>query len=128
MPSFCLVSATKRFLGGSCQGALDLTVFALIGTGIDNDFCVQATICRYALRVVHVPVGDHDFTFESGAEVHAFHYIGLDFSRIQGLVSSHGFQRSLAERTGYASASTFTIAFSRHVGVPPARYARGEAA
>ena len=34
----------------------------------------------------------------------------------------------VAERTGYASASTFTIAFSRHVGVPPARYARGEAA
>ena len=34
----------------------------------------------------------------------------------------------VAERIGYASASTFTIAFSRHVGVPPARYARGEAA
>ena len=34
----------------------------------------------------------------------------------------------VAERAGYASASTFTIAFSRHVGVPPARYARGEAA
>lgn len=31
----------------------------------------------------------------------------------------------VAERVGYASASTFTIAFSRHVGVPPARYARG---
>lgn len=34
----------------------------------------------------------------------------------------------VAERTGYASASTFTIAFSRHVGEPPARYARGAAA
>jgi AraC-like DNA-binding protein len=31
----------------------------------------------------------------------------------------------VAERVGYASASTFTIAFSRHVGVPPARYAKG---
>jgi len=31
----------------------------------------------------------------------------------------------VAERVGYASASTFTIAFSRHVGVPPGRYARG---
>lgn len=30
----------------------------------------------------------------------------------------------VAEATGYASASTFTIAFSRHVGVPPGRYAR----
>ncbi|MBS1183582.1 MAG: AraC family transcriptional regulator [Proteobacteria bacterium] len=33
----------------------------------------------------------------------------------------------VAERVGYASASTFTIAFSRHVGTPPARFARGEA-
>lgn len=33
----------------------------------------------------------------------------------------------VAERVGYASASTFTIAFARHVGMPPARYARGEA-
>jgi len=33
----------------------------------------------------------------------------------------------VAERVGYRSASTFTIAFSRHVGLPPARYARGEA-
>ncbi len=31
----------------------------------------------------------------------------------------------VAERVGYASASTFTIAFSRHVGVPPGRYAKG---
>ncbi|WP_370677286.1 AraC family transcriptional regulator [Pleomorphomonas sp. PLEO] len=31
----------------------------------------------------------------------------------------------VAERVGYASASTFTIAFSRHVGVPPGKYARG---
>lgn len=31
----------------------------------------------------------------------------------------------VAQRVGYASASTFTIAFSRHVGVPPGKYARG---
>jgi AraC-like DNA-binding protein len=30
----------------------------------------------------------------------------------------------VAERVGYSSASTFTVAFTRHVGLPPARYAR----
>ena len=30
----------------------------------------------------------------------------------------------VAQRVGYSSASTFTIAFTRHVGLPPARYAR----
>ena len=31
----------------------------------------------------------------------------------------------VAARVGYSSASTFSVAFTRHVGVPPARYARG---
>lgn len=31
---------------------------------------------------------------------------------------------SIAERVGYGSASTFSTAFSRHVGQPPGRYAR----
>jgi AraC-like DNA-binding protein len=30
----------------------------------------------------------------------------------------------IAERVGYGSTSTFTTAFARHVGVPPARYSR----
>jgi AraC-like DNA-binding protein len=33
----------------------------------------------------------------------------------------------IAERTGYGSASTFSTAFSRHVGQPPGRYARAAA-
>lgn len=32
----------------------------------------------------------------------------------------------VAERVGYSSASTFTVAFARHVGVPPGRYARAD--
>jgi len=32
----------------------------------------------------------------------------------------------VAERVGYGSASTFSTAFSRHVGVAPGRYARGD--
>lgn len=34
---------------------------------------------------------------------------------------------AVAERIGYASASTFSTAFSKHVGEPPGRYARGHA-
>jgi len=33
----------------------------------------------------------------------------------------------VAESVGYRSASTFTVAFTRHVGLPPARYARENA-
>jgi len=34
----------------------------------------------------------------------------------------------IAERVGYSSASTFSVAFTRHVGVPPARYGREQSA
>jgi AraC-like DNA-binding protein len=30
----------------------------------------------------------------------------------------------VAQRVGYSSASTFSVAFTRYVGLPPARYAR----
>ena len=33
----------------------------------------------------------------------------------------------VAQRVGYSSASTFSVAFARHVGLPPSRYARGQA-
>lgn len=32
----------------------------------------------------------------------------------------------VAQRVGYSSASTFSVAFTRHVGLPPARYARAQ--
>ncbi|MBN8233459.1 AraC family transcriptional regulator [Corallococcus macrosporus] len=34
----------------------------------------------------------------------------------------------VAEQVGYGSASTFSVAFTRHVGLPPTHYARGQAA
>jgi AraC-like DNA-binding protein len=34
----------------------------------------------------------------------------------------------VAERVGYSSASTFSVAFARHVGLPPARYAHAREA
>lgn len=34
----------------------------------------------------------------------------------------------VAERVGYSSASTFSVAFTRHVGLPPTRYARTQMA
>jgi AraC-like DNA-binding protein len=41
------------------------------------------------------------------------------------LLRRHGFGLAeVAERVGYGSASTFSTAFSRHVGQPPSRYAR----
>ena len=33
----------------------------------------------------------------------------------------------IAERVGYSSVSTFGVAFTRHAGLPPGRYARAEA-
>ena len=39
-----------------------------------------------------------------------------------------GRMAEIAERVGYASASTFSVAFTRHVGRPPTQYAREQAA
>ena len=37
---------------------------------------------------------------------------------------SDGSITDIAQRVGYSSASTFSVAFTRHVGMPPTRYAR----
>jgi len=42
----------------------------------------------------------------------------------QLLRRNEGGVAEVAERVGYRSASTFTVAFTRHVGLPPMRYAR----
>ena len=39
-----------------------------------------------------------------------------------------GRMAAIAERVGYSSASTFSVAFTRHVGQPPTQYARDHAA
>jgi len=33
----------------------------------------------------------------------------------------------VAQRVGYGSASAFSVAFTRHVGLPPTQYARSQA-
>jgi len=44
------------------------------------------------------------------------------------LLRRHGGRMAeIAERVGYSSASTFSVAFSRHVGMPPSQYAREQA-
>ena len=48
--------------------------------------------------------------------------LGRDMLRREG-----GGVAEVARRLGYSSASAFSIAFSRHVGTPPGRYARGQA-
>ncbi|WP_242674661.1 AraC family transcriptional regulator [Phytopseudomonas daroniae] len=47
--------------------------------------------------------------------------IAKDLLRDNGLAVSE-----VAERVGYGSTSTFSVAFSRHVGQPPSRYARSD--
>lgn len=45
--------------------------------------------------------------------------LAKDLLRNQGLSIS-----AVAERVGYSSASTFSSAFSRHVGEPPSQFSR----
>ncbi|WP_031360520.1 AraC family transcriptional regulator [Caballeronia sordidicola] len=44
------------------------------------------------------------------------------------LLRSEGRIAEIAQRVGYSSASTFSVAFTRHVGRPPSQYAREEQA
>lgn len=44
------------------------------------------------------------------------------------LIRRQGSVADIAERVGYGSASTFSAAFSRHVGTPPSRYVRSRPA
>jgi AraC-like DNA-binding protein len=48
--------------------------------------------------------------------------VAKDLLRRQGVALTE-----VAERVGYGSASTFSTAFSRHVGQPPGRFARARA-
>jgi AraC-like DNA-binding protein len=41
------------------------------------------------------------------------------------LSRKEGSVAEVAERVGYSSASTFSVAFARHIGLPPAAFARG---
>ena len=43
------------------------------------------------------------------------------------LLHKQGGINAVAQRVGYSSASTFSVAFTRHVGRPPTRYAREQA-
>lgn len=43
----------------------------------------------------------------------------------EDLLGRDGGVGEVAGRVGYSSASTFSVAFARHVGVPPGAYARG---
>ncbi len=40
------------------------------------------------------------------------------------LRNKEGNVAEVAERVGYSSASTFSVAFTRYVGIPPTRFAR----
>ena len=44
------------------------------------------------------------------------------------LRQNHSGIADIAQRVGYSSASTFSVAFTRHVGMPPTRYARAQTA
>jgi AraC-like DNA-binding protein len=54
--------------------------------------------------------------------------LGWRMAVAKDLLRRHDFRiDEVAERVGYGSASTFSTAFSRHVGQPPSHYARGQA-
>lgn len=52
--------------------------------------------------------------------------LGWRIALAKGLLSDGATVAAVAERVGYGSASAFSVAFTRHVGRPPARFARGE--
>ena len=55
--------------------------------------------------------------------------LGWRMALAKDLLRRHkGSVATVAERVGYSSASTFSVAFARHVGMPPIRYAREQRA
>lgn len=77
----------------------------------------EATLSRSAFfarftRTVGVPPMEYLLAWRMGLARHLLHAHELGMDQV-------------AERVGYGSASSFTVAFARHVGVSPARYARG---
>lgn len=80
------------------------------------ELAAEAVLSRSAFfarfsRTVGLPPMEYLLTWRMGLAKRLLceHELGMD---------------QVAERVGYSSASTFSVAFARHAGVPPARYAR----
>jgi len=74
-------------------------------------------------------VGPHDGPINLKMQVGLCSFVAWRMAIAKRLLRTREFALpQVAARVGYGSASTFSTAFARHVGMPPARYARDEAA